>query len=284
MGQLSYQQRLIGARVSPNVRLASLAADDCDDKAAYFDARLVLRVDPRDIRRTVSNPTGIRVAHPTAPNRDPAYFTKAGLTIEALAAYAGEEVFVFGTADAHNLKIPASGLTGVTEFTAFGVSHYASAMLGTAGFHTLFAMYRDGNALESVIAHQYVSGVNYLSIYSDQGTVGAGLNHVLDGSTAILPDVPFAWAFRVTGTSVGNSVMQLYVNTMVTPLISATGRDVPEGGAMEVYLGHLTASNQLWQGAMGKVYVVLGSTLGNADDQAASAALMASMKAKYGVA
>ncbi len=273
------------ATVSSVPKLAARQPDAADVAAAYFGDRLLLRVDPRDVIRNSANPTGAKRIHLCEPNRDALLFSGTNISVGKVAGkYDSKEVFRFSTAGSfNNLRTRPKSLNNVTQFTVFGVAHIDSAMLGTSGFHTLLAWYRDGANLESAFAHQYIAGVNYLSLYADQAD-GGGANINLDTTPAIDPDIPFAYMLRVVGTHPGNSRVSIYINQTDTETAVQPGSGIPEAGSIELFLGHLIDSSSQWTGGQGKLLIIEGDTLGTDEDAAASAALMAAMKSVYGVA
>ena len=287
---ISLRTTINGPLISPSLGLRKATADAVDEAAAVFADRLLLRVDPRDIKRNAANPSGRRQAHAMAPNRDIAAWAGTGFSVETIPAkYNGKEVFKFngsGTAAAGNhndFLVGPKSLNNVTQFTLFGAAHFDASMLGTAGFHTLVGFYRDGSTLESCFAHQFVSTVDYLSIFADQAS-GGGANHTIVGSAVVAAGTPFAYMWRVLGTSVGDSQNRLYINQTVTQNAGNTGADVPEAGQMQFFLGHLTADNHQWTGGHGRAYIVSGDALDTAANQAASVELMAQIKTLYGIA
>lgn len=286
MSTFGLKTTVLGPNISPNLALRQSQSDSIDDAAIGYGDRLLMRIDPRDIRRDTLNATGKKRVHYMAPNRDPAIFTGSGISIATISGkYSSKEVFVLdrsGTAGAgtnNDFKTLPKSLNGATEFSVFGVAHYDGAMMGQSGFHTLLGMYRDRTALESCIAHQYVSSVNYLSIFVDQGD-GGGVNHNLDTSTTLAAGTPFAYLWRVRAA---NNRTSLFVNNVLTPLIDGDTANVPESGNIEVYLGHLTSDSQQWGGAHGRAYIVAGDALDTDDNKAIAQALMLEMMTYYGI-
>lgn len=282
---------LYGAQSSPNTALRRTQADVADEAAAAFGNRLLLRVDPRDVRRDVNNPTGAKVAHFAAPNRDPMVFSGSGISAEPIAGkYGGKDVFkMTGTgaagAGTHNdMSIGPKSLNDVTEFSVFGVGHYDASMFSTGTFRPLFAHYRDFNTLESCLTYQVLGGVKSLVAYSDQGDGGnASVN--LEATTKIAAGTPFAFLWIVKQATLPR--LAVYVNSISDVLMSTggdTGIPSPETGGIRLFLGHLTADNQQWAGALARAYYVAGDALDTAQNQAFSATLMAQLKALYGIA
>lgn len=276
-----------GPNISNNLGLTTSQNDYADTAASAFGDRLLTRIDPRDVVKTTDRPTGAKRVHEQMPNRDPLLFTGSGISVEAISGkYAGKEVFktvATGTAAAgtHNdLACGPKSLNGKSEFSIFGVAHFEASMLGS-GSHFMTAMYRDRSSFETVIIHQYVSGVNYLSIFSDQAS-GGGVNHVLDGSATFTAGTPFAYLYQVYG-SADNSTIKLFINNTITVLISGVAKNTPESGSMELFLGHGTADNNQWTGGFGRHYIIQGDCLDTADNQAASLKLMQELKLLYGI-
>ncbi|MCO6180261.1 hypothetical protein [Ciceribacter sp. RN22] len=280
---------LTSASISANHALVRQLDDEVDQAAVAFGDKLLLRIDPRDVRRTAENPTGRKCVHYASPNRDPLLFTGSGVSVETISGkYAGREVFkLTSTGDAGNgthsdLTVGPKSLNNRNAFSIFGVAHYNADMLGTSGFHTLIGMYRDRSTLETAIAHQFVSGINYLSVYSDQGD-GNGQNHILDASTVLAAGEPFVYLLIVYPYL---PRVKLYVNSLDAPLITSnisTAPGVPEAGAMEMYIGHLTASEQMWSGAHGRGYVIAGGAV-DSWGKDRSEMLIAALKSYYAIA
>lgn len=277
---------IAGVTVSAVPNIAGLQPDTADIAAAYFDSRLLLRVDPRDVVRNAQNPTGAKKIHLCEPNRDALLFSGTNMSVGKVAGkYNGKDAFRFTTGGTpNNLRTRPKSLNNVTEFTVFGVAHFDAAMMGTAGFHTLVSWCREGSLTpETVLAHQYAAGVNYLSLYADFADSG-GVNINIDSGGVVSAGTPFAYMLRVVGTSTANSRVSIYVNQTATETAAQAGSGVPEPGSIQLFLGQHVDSTRQWIGGHAKLLVIQGSTIGNAGDIAATAALMAALKAEYGIA
>ncbi|MFZ4165171.1 hypothetical protein [Brevundimonas sp. NPDC058933] len=277
-----------GAAVSANLGLAQSKSNDADAVAAGYGSRLLMRVSTRDVRRTADNPTGAKRVHPLAPNRDPLLFMGSGVSVGAISGkYGAREVFAMtatgnvSAGTANDLKAGPKSLNGMASgFTLFGVAHYEASMLGS-GFHALVTMLRDGSQLESMLVHQFAGGINYMTAFSDQGDSN-GVNVDMATVPALVAGAPFAYCLRIKPITTSANV-DLWINNLTTPVITSTGKPLPEAGQYELLLGHTLIDSQQWSGGHGDAYVIQGDALATLDDKALATALMLEMKAYYGI-
>lgn len=270
-----------GPVVAPNLALAQSVSDDIDNIAAQFGSDLLIRIDPRDVIKTSLHPTGSKKVHKMAPNSASLVFEQdAGISVGPVSGlYSGRDVFKFDRTGANDLRIAPGVLNSITSFSIMGVTHFNSDMFGAGVFAGLFGMYRDSANLESAFAYQQAGGINYLSIYADQGD-GGGANHTIDGSSEVAAGTPFAFLWQVdSGVST-----KLYVDQLSTTAASASGAEAPETGSIELYLGHFASSpSQNWHGALGRTYLFSGDILDTADKANLAADLMLQLQVYYAV-
>lgn len=279
---------VLGPSVSPNLALRQSQSDDVDDAAMAFGSRLLLRIDPRDIRRDAGNPTGVKRVHYMAPNRDPAIFMGSGISVAAISGkYDGKEVFALSNAGTegagtHNdFAVHARSLIDVTEFTMFGVGHFDADLIDQDGMNPLVTMWRNSSSREATIAHVYSGGVNYISIYADHSD-GNGANHVLDDSITFSEGVPFAYCWIVRSS--GNWRSRLYINQVNTALLEqgSLGGSM-DAGTIEVHIGHTAADLNQWPGGHGRGYIISGNALDTAENTTLSQNLMLELMTHYGI-
>ena len=283
------------ARVSANIGLRDRLDDDVDDAAIYVEhqspgAPLLLRIDPRDVRRPADNPTGAKRYHHQWPGRDLLRFSGTGTVVGPVTGkYAGQPVFSVtpGVGSAANTDITVEGqsINGLTSFTVIGMADLAPSMMGTSGFHVIYCHYRDSAGFEMTLAHQFAGGVDYLTLFADQGD-GNGLNYNLTTGGLITPGVPFMYAMRVKPVSTTQSQISLWFNGALAAnrAIDGAVTTIAETGTLQTFLGHGTDSSQQMTGALGRHYVFGGDAMATADGVAAVHQLALQMKNLYGIA
>ena len=271
---------LRGANISPNLGLSQLVSDQVD-AAALRLAEPLLRVDPRDVIKTESRPTGAKIVHRAPPNGDPMLFMEdGGCSVGPVTGlYGGKDVFRFTDEPTNDLRVGPKSLNGVSSFSMIGVMHLDAAMFG-AGFHSIFNFRRDFVTAEAMLAHQFNGGVDYLTSWSDQGDGGGG-NYNHTASPAISLGVPFTYLWQV----LPDYSTKLFVSQLVTPIITQSVPQTPEGGSVELMLFNSDGTNVAQQatGGLARAYVYAGDILDTAENQSLAADLLIELKAHFAV-
>ncbi|MCA2014457.1 hypothetical protein LCM17_23430 [Cereibacter sphaeroides] len=280
---IGLKSTILGAQVSANLGLAQSVSDSLDAAALAFGSDLLLRVDPRDVYRPATNPTGKNAVHFMAPNRDPLLFRNPGsieiATVPTL--YNGEEVFV-STADTggetNDMQVHFNSMGATVAFSVVGVAHFTAEMLG-AGFHALLSFVRDGSNNEAMLVHQFAGGVNYLTGFADQAS-GGGANYNMDAGSEVAADTPFVFVWQV----LASGGCRLFINTDLDgSILSSVGSGVPETGAMKLRICTTGTGAQQWLGALGRTYVFAGDILDTPEKKGLALALVVETMAKFGV-
>lgn len=276
------------APFDPNLGINAPLSDALDRAAMAFGDDLLMRVDPRDIVKTSANPTGRGELHRTAPNDDPLYFMGTGVSVGPVSGkYNGDDVFILtnggsvvaGTGS--DLRAGGPSVANLSQFTLMGAAHIDASIMGS-GQHNLLTFYRAASAaIESVLFHQNVASVDYLTFGWDEGA-GGGANIDLDAvGSPIVAGTPFVYCVI---TKTGAPEVSIYINSMDAPVSTGSGINAPETGVSHIRIGWRVADVEQFVGAHHRLYLLNGARGQTAVDLAKLTAMMVAFKAQCGIA